>query len=260
MSGTYLELQNRTITRIIDLPSAVLSEVPQLINEAMHELQSRHTFKVMETELYAYTQYNNRTLQIGAPYTGQPSLFPWPSNAIVSPLATPVNLKELRDRPIYVRYNDGSVRFMTVAGTRTDIYGTFTEGDNGFPSVLLDSAPTDNTNDKLLNVYPLPDGQSDWPDGEYRILIPYYRYLPNLVNSGDNNWLTNNTHGERFIVHWATAEGFSLDWDTQNEQKWKAKAELELKFCVMEDKKYRLGPVNELAVHARGQYSGRTRS
>jgi len=259
-TGTYLELQNRVQTRIIDLPSAVQGEIPILINEALHELQSRHNFKVMEAELYAYTQYNNHTLQTGAPYTGQPTLFTWPTNASVAPYATPSNLKEFRDRPIFVQFSDGSLRFVELARARQDIYGTFTEGDNSFPNVLLDSIPSDINDDRTLQVYPLPDGLSDWPDGEYRLLVPYYGYLPNLVANSDYNWLTLNPHGERFIINWATAEGFSLDWDVGNEQKWKAKAELELKLMVMEDKKYRLGSVNELAIHSRGQYQGRIRN
>src|ERR1700730_7807184 len=77
-TGTYTELQTRVQTRIIDLPAAVQAEVPQLVNEAMYELQSRHNFKCMEAEMYAYTQYNNRVLQQGAPANPtQPPLFTW---------------------------------------------------------------------------------------------------------------------------------------------------------------------------------------
>lgn len=259
-TGTYLELQTRVQNRVIDLPPAVQNEIPIFVNEALHELQSRHNFKVMEAELYAYTQYNNHTLQTGTPSTSQPTLFTWPQSASIANLATPSNMKEFRDRPIYVRYADGSIRFVEQARARQDIYGSFTEGDQSFPSVLLDSIPRDGNNDRVLQVYPLPDGLSDWPDGEYRLLIPYYGYLPVLTSPSDSNWLTLNPHGERFIIEWASAEGFAMDWDAQHEQEHKAKAELELKFCVMEDKKYRLGGVNELAIHARGQYSGRTRN
>jgi hypothetical protein len=260
MVGTFTELQTRVQTRIIDLPSQVLAEVPQLINEALYELQSRHNFKVMERELYAYTQYNNHTLQTGTPFTQQPPLFPWPANATISPLATPSTLKEWRGRVVYILYNDGTPRFVNITSERTNIYGAFTEWDPSFPSVILDSIPSDNANDRTLEVYPLPDGLSDWPDGEYRLLLPYYSFLPTLVNGSDSNWLTTNPHGERFIIASATAEGFSLDWDTQNESKWKQKAELEYKHCVMADKKYRLGEVNELAIHSRGQYASRIRN
>lgn len=260
MVGTYQELQTRVQTRIIDLPAAVLAEIPQLVNEALHELQSRHSFKVMEKELYTYTQVFNRTLQTGTPFTGQSPLFTWPQNATIANQTTPSNLKEWRGRPVFIRYADGTPRFLNINEERTNEYGAYTEWDPSFPANIIDSVPSDVNNTRTLLVYPLPDGLSDWPDGEYRILVPYYGYLPSLSAGTDSNWLTTNTHGERFIVAHATAEGFALDWDTQNEQKWKAKAELELSWCIKEDKKYRLGEVNELAMHWRGQYQSRVRN
>jgi hypothetical protein len=260
MVGTYLELQTRVQTRLIDLPTAVQAEVPQLVNEALYELQSRHNFKVMERELFTYTQVFNRTLQTGTPSTAQSPLFTWPQSSTIAPQVTPSTLKEWRGRAIYVLYSDGTPRFVNVTAQRTDIYSAYTEWDPSFPSVILDSIPSDNANDRTLEVYPLPDGLSDWPDGEYRLLLPYYGFLPALSANSDSNWLTTNPHGERFIIAAATAEGFALDWDTQNEQKWKAKSELEYKYCVMQDKKYRLGEVNELAIHSRGQYASRIRN
>lgn len=268
MVGTYQELQTRVQTRLIDLPTAVQGEVPQLINEALFEMQSRHNFKCMEGDLYCFTQYNNRTLQQGASANPiQPPLFPWPGQGTVvsnMPLQAglPGGFKQFGDgsEPTWVRYQDGSIRFMTVMPDRRAIYGTYNEGDNGFPVGMLVVPPTDNDNDSTLQVYPLPDGLSDWPDGEYRIQIPYFRYLPNLIQTTDSNWLTLQPHGEHFIIDWATAEGFALDWDTGHEQEWKAKAELSLKHIVMSDKKFRLSAVNELAFHHRGVYQGRIRS
>jgi hypothetical protein len=162
--------------------------------------------------------------------------------------------------PTFVRWTDGSVRFIEIAADRRSIYGTFTEGDNAFPQVILASPPTASGNDSTFQVYPLPDGLSDWPDNEYRIQIPIFQYFPNLVNAGDSNWLTLNPHGEHFILEWATAQAFALDWDVPNQQKWLAQAETSLKHLVMADKKFRLSAVNELAIHYRGQYQGRIRN
>lgn len=267
-TGTYSELQSRVQTRIIDLPAAVQSEVPYLVNEALFELQTRHNFKVMEAELYTYTQFANRILQTGAPTSGQPPLFNWPgqSTSIANQtiqVGVAGGFKGFMDgsEPTFVRYQDGSVRFITVAADRRSIYGQFTEGDSSFPSVILVAPPNEiQVNTSNLLVYPLPDGSSDWPDGEYRLQIPYFCYLPNLVNSSDANWLTTNPHGERFIIEWAAAEGFALDWDTGHEQEHKAKAELELKWLIKADKQFRLSSVNEMAVHWRGVYEGRTRA
>ena len=267
-TGTYLELQTRVQTRIIDLPAAVQAEVPQLVNEALYELQSRHNFKCMEAEMYVYTQYNNHVLQNGAPANPtQPSLFTWPGQGTsITPVAIQFNVaggfKQFADgsSPTFVRYQDGSVRFIEVAPDRRSIYGTFTEGDNSFPSVLLIAPPNDNLNTSYMEIYPLPDGLSDWPDGEYRIQIPYFQFLPSLSANSDSNWLTQQPPGEQFIICWATAEGFALDWDSQHEAAWKAKAELYIKRMINQDKFFRLSPVNELAIHARGQYQGRIRN
>lgn len=265
-AGTYSELQSRVNTRVIDLPTAVQSEVPLLVNEALYELQTRHNFKVMEAEMGAFTQIYNRVLQTGAPANPvQPALFNWPyQSTSIANLSVQVNVaggfKEFDGEPTFVRYQDGSVRFITIAPARRSIYGTFTEGDNSFPNVILLAPPSDSSNNTLLEVYPLPDGLSDWPDGEYRIQIPYFQYVAPLVNPTDSNWLTMNPHGERFIVFWATGDAFALDWDTQHEQEWKAKAELELKWIIKADKMLRLSPVNEFAIHDRGVYQGRIRN
>lgn len=267
-SGTYSELQSRVATRVIDLPTNVQAEVPMLVNEALFELQTRHNFKVMEAELYTYTQYLNRNLQTGAPQSGQPPLFQWPGQSTTIANQTiqvgvAGGFKGFQDgsEPTWVRYQDGSVRFISIAPDRRSMYGTWTEADANFPSNILVAPPTDTTvNSSILQVYPLPDGNSDWPDGEYRIQIPYYRYLPYLVGNSDANWLTTNPHGERFIVDWATSEAFALDWDTAHEQEWKAKAELHLKWLFKADKMYRLSPVNELAIHSRGIYQSRIRN
>ena len=259
-SQTYSQIQTRVLSRIIDLPAAVQTEVPLLVNEALYELQSRHNFKVMEGELYAWTQYFNRVLQQGSPTPVEPYWGTWPQSTTIANLTMPTLFKEWNGDPWWVRWTDGTIRFMVVAGTRRDIYGTWTEGDWSFPNVVLVAPPTDINDTSNIQVYPLPDGLSDWPDGEYRLVLPYYGYVPQLVNNGDNNWFTNNSHGSRFLVEWATSKGFSLDWDTAHEQEHLALAEQEYKLCVDEDKKYRVSAVNELAIHARGQYSGRTRA
>lgn len=268
MVGTYLELQTRVATRVIDLPPNVQGEVPQLVNEALFELQARHSFKCMETEIYLFTQYNNRVLQTGAsanPIT--PPLFTWPGQSTTvanydPQLGLPGGFKEFQTSasPTWVRYQDGSVRFIEIAPDRRSIYGTFTEGDNSFPSVILCAPPTANQNDSTFEVYPLPDGLSDWPDGEYRIQVPAFTYFPNLVANTDSNWLTLNPHGEHFVIDWATAQAFGLDWDTAHQQQYTAMAELAYNRLIKQDKMFRLSSVNELAMHTRGQYQGRIRN
>jgi hypothetical protein len=267
-AGTYTELQSRVATRVIDLPANVLAEVPLLVNEALFEIQTRHNFKVMEAELYTYTQYLNRQLQTGAPLASVPPLFIWAGTSTsVSPQVIQPGVaggfKGFQDgaEPSFVRYQDGSIRFISIAPDRRSLYGSWNEADMGFPNNILVAPPSETTgNTSPLQIYPLPDGLSDWPDGEYRIQVPYFRYLPALSNGSDSNWLTVNPHGERFIVDWATSEAFALDWDTAHEQEWKAKAELHLKWLLKADKMFRFSPVNELAMHTRGTYQSRIRN
>lgn len=244
--GTYATIQARVNRRVIDLPTQVQAEVPQLINEALQEVQSRHNFKVMETELAAYTAVGSQTLvaSVGG-----------------AALAVPSNFKEFNGEPYWVRYQDGSIRFMTVAPDRYSIWGAFSEGanaDQSFPQILLD-APGNDLNVRNYQVYPLPDGASDYPDGEYRITIPYFRYLPQLVSDGDTNVFTIDPMGERFLVEWATSEAFALDWDQGHEQEHKQKAELQYRLLVQQDKRYRVSAVNEMASHWRGVHNTRTR-
>lgn len=232
--GTYSSIKARVVTRVIDLPSAVLAEVPILINEAIRDLQSQHNFKVMEGELSFVTTIGQRVLG-AVPYT---------------------TFKEYRGEPWFVRFTDGSIRYLTSPGAREAIWGLIDQDDVGFPQLILDGIPND-TNQRNFEVYPLPDGLSDYADGEYRVTIPYYRTIPDLVADGDSNWFTVNA--ERFIVEWATAKAFALDWDEQHSAVKMQEAELERRIVVKKDKTYRLAGVNEFVPHWRGVHANRTR-
>jgi hypothetical protein len=251
--GNYSELQTRVTRRVIDLPAAVTAEVPQLINIALTKLQEKHNFRVMEAELAAYTLVRTHTLlqSVGGP-------------AIIIPTAPAINFKEWRGEPWYLRYQDGSPRFMSWAPSREAIWGMFTQGgavttDQSFPQIILEEPSSDIYNSRNLSVYPLPDGASDYPDGEYRITIPFYQYLPALDLSGDHNWLTDQPSGEEFIVAWAAGKAFSLNWDFQKYALLTQEAETHYKDVVTADKRYRLGPVREWVPHWKGAHSNKTR-
>lgn len=250
MTATYQSMQTRVSARIIDLPTAVLTEVPKLVNVAMHKLMEKHNFKVMEAELAAYTQAENHTLLDGV--LGNPLSLP-----------TPELFKEWRGEPWYTRYTDGSPGFMSISPSKQALWGSFTEGgadsnDDGYPQVILEGQP-DDSNNRSLFVYPLPDGNSDWPDGEYRITMPFYRYLPDLVSAGDTNWLVNQASAEEFIVKWAAGEGHALNWDFDKYTALTAMAQTHYKDITDADKRYRLSSVGEWVPHWRGVRSTKTR-
>lgn len=215
--ATFLEIQNRVRTRIIDLPTAVLQEVPSLVNEAMRELQDDHDFKVMEFSL------RDQATGIGShTFTAVPSDF-----------------KKLRGRP-YVMREDGTSWELKVPVDRPDALSRLDYLEEGPPQLLLDPASSSGVaGSRNFEIWPLPDGNSDYDDGEYRVSIPYWRYLPDLSSDGETNWFTNNA--ARYLVFKATAEGFFLDWDEDRGSVWEQKAALEKQRAIKVDKLQRLG-------------------
>lgn len=230
--GTFATIQTRVQTRVIDLPTAVQAEIPQLINEAMRNLQVDHNFKIMEATFTEETA------------TGTRILAPVPSD-----------FKEYRDEPWHTS-NEGIVYRLTTAAERHAIWQDISEQDIGYPLVILDNEPDINGN-RNFEVYPLPDGNSTYTDGQYPITIPYWRFVPTLVNGSDTNWFTVNA--EQFLVYQATSEAFSLDWDENRMAIWAQRAEVQRKRVVKQDKLFRLAGVDAFVPHWRGMRDSRLR-
>lgn len=209
--ATFLELKERVKRRLIDLPAAVLTEVPDLVNKGLRELQRRHNFQVMEA-LQATTTLVSTRAMVGV---------------------VPTDFKELRDRP-FTTDDTGYNRELVIAPSRNALIRNWEADDEGAPTALLRSEGGTS-----WDVWPLPDGNSDYTNGEYRISIPYWKYLPKLVADGDTNWFT--TEGEWFIVALATAEGFWLDWDEERATVWEQRGASQLAQIILADKHQRLG-------------------
>ncbi len=196
----YAGLQTRVNRRVIDLPAAVVAEVPDLINEAIRALQDFHNFRIMRKSQTATTVLNTRKLE-----------------------RLPTDWKAFRGRPYYTSAN-GPVTQMTVAPNAQaalKAYGAVNADTVGTPRVLVAREIDDGGNEDI-DVYPAPNDLSDHPDGNWRITVPYWRYLTALLNDSDTNWFTVNAH--RWIINKATADAFALNWDAEREDKWLAKA------------------------------------
>jgi hypothetical protein len=214
--GTYAEIQTRVNRRVIDLPTQVVAEVPTLINEAIVDIQRDHNFKIMEAEFLGSTLVGTNTLG-----------------------TIPSDFKEYRGQPYSNRNNGGTIKIRTTAKTQ-DLPPDIINSDIGQPQVIIQGATT-------FSVYPTADGASDYSDGEYPIIIPYWKYLPVLVSDSDHNWFTDNA--ERFIVEWVAAQAFGLDWDEEHMAILLQKAEGERKKIINQDKRFRLAGVTEFAYH-----------
>lgn len=232
---TFQTFQDRVTRRVIDLPAAVTAEVPDLINKALRTLQEFHNFRVMETE----------TAQLTTTVATRPLS-----------AAVPTNFKEFRGRPYLVK-NDGGTRDLLLAANRNAVLDAFPlndPNDKGEPKLVLDPEPIDDAGARTLEVFPFPDGLSDWSGGEYRVVVPYWRYVTALAAGTDENWFT--TNAEWYLTFQATAEAFFLDWDEARGQLWAARAGEfapdgravgEFSRVLKQDKLARLGGVRQLS-------------
>lgn len=232
---TFAELQTRVERLVIDLPTSVQTEVPFLINEAMRDIQIDHNFKVQEALLSAQqTTASTRAL-----------------------LAVPSNFKEWRGEP-YILTNLGVHRKLVPANDRMEVLRLWENDDEGEPEALLIGEPSDELGAASFEVWPLPDGSSDFDNGEYRVYIPYWRFLTALSADGDNNWFTNN--GEQYLIEAATARAFALDWDLEKEAVHLQKAQLHKNTLIKRDKLLRVSTTNTLVPHWQGAYGNQVRS
>ena len=235
--STYSTLQTRVQRRVIDLPSTVTAEIPALINEAIRDIQGQHNFRIMEAESGPTTTTTSRTL-----------------------LAAPSDWKAPRGNP-YLRFNDGTTRFMKFVTDRWSVereFGTDTTRDIGEPEFILEAEPSDDDGTRNFEVWPLSDSGSDYSDGEYRILIPYWKYIPDLSADGDSNWFTVNA--TRYVVEEATAQAFFLDFDEERGALWLEKAAKERRLVIQAEKKRKLGAIDTFVPHRRGVYDSMMRT
>lgn len=231
--GTYAGIQTRVRRRVIDAPAAVVAEVPTLVNEGYKAIQKQHNFKVMEKLAAFTTVVDTRALGV-----------------------QPTDFKEFHDtdRPYYL-FNSGSVRPIQLAGSKFGLLTGISEAASNSPRVLY-VPPLNVDGTGTWQLYPLPDGNSDYGDGEYRVKVPYYGYLSALSADGDTNWLTDV--GEEYIVMYAVMEAFAVDWDEDRMAIWAQKMQLKLQETIRLDKRLRLSGVQEL-VPFQGNNDPRTR-
>lgn len=234
--ATFGELQTRVQQIIIDLPTTVTAQVPSLIREVIKDLQIEHNFRIMEAEAAFTTATQTRVLG-----------------------AVPDDWKEFRGKP-YELTSFGKRRELDVGVDRAaaiDLYGSDDaeaeeETLQGPPRLILMGEPSDEEGTADFEVYPYSDGLSTWANssaGQYRVRIPYWKFLTALSANGDSNWFTNSEVGADYIAYMAASEGFFDNWDEERGQVWATKALAKKAKLMQLDKRYRMSAMQALPYH-----------
>lgn len=219
MAHNLATLRTRVQARLVDITASITTEVDELINFAIREAEENYNFRIMEASTELVTTLATRRL-------------PAASTSI------PSDWKESRAKP-YLREGEAGV-----LGTHTiqwapseeemvKLYSLDDPNDKGEPQFVLEDFPASE-----FSVFPFPDGASQWTDGEYRVTIPYWKFLGDLVNDGDTNWFTHNM--PEYVQEMATAKGFLLNWDEERASVWLVLAQAKFARGVRFDKRAKL--------------------
>lgn len=191
---TFATLKTRVQARLIDVTPTITTEISELINSAIRAAEDLYNYKIMRAELAYTTTIGDHRL----PDTGT---------------SIPTDWKESRADP-YLRMGEAGIqgtKRIAWAASEEEMVKLFSKDDpnDKGQSIFV----YEKFEDGIFEVYPFPDGQSQWTDGEYRIVIPYWKMLPELADDADENWFTTNM--DAYIKAEATAQGFLLNWDEE---------------------------------------------
>lgn len=228
--ATFGDLKTRVTRTLMDAPAPTVLEVPLYINEAMTKLQNKHNFFVMQAQI-TYTTSSVRTLG-----------------------DVPTDWKHYRGKP-YVLNELGGGHWVTIATSRGQAEAYRSQLDEGSPQVLLKAEET-TTGTGSFEVYPLPNGTSDYSDGEYRLTVPYWKYLPTLAADGDTNWFLQQDDAITYIVREAVANGFEFNEDDNRADRWHKRADAAYHDILLLDKYRWLSASDTLVPHLGALTSG----
>lgn len=223
---TFATIKTRVAQRVIDLPTSVQNDIGNQVNDAILSMQRKYNYRAMEKSVTYVTAADTLTL------------------------GTIARFKEYRDRgPYMLRQLSRAVRVLNAVSSEVPHAVHMSTDFPDVPQFVYDAVDADS-GVQTFYVAPYPDELSDWDDGNYRIVIPYYQYSAPLVSDGDTNWFTLNA--EDYIVYKATAESFADDWDYDSMALWLQRADEKLKEITKADKMQRLAGVDILVPHVSG--------
>ncbi len=219
--ATFAELKSEVQSLLIDADTVVQNLTGKWVNRAIRKLEAKHNFKVMEaSQSFTTTAFQRR---LGS---------------------RPGDWKMARGKPYYIE-SLGEIRKFGWAPSESEALaatGNNVDLDWGRPRLIFD-----NDLPGEFDIYPYPDGLSDYDDGEYRVVVPYWKFLGQLISDSDTNWFT--TNAEQWIIYQSVAEGFYANEDEARAQTWETRGMREYKDVLWLDKARRMGDVENFIPH-----------
>lgn len=211
MSSAPLTVYNIVAANIIDANDEVMALVYGYIKRAVHDLEDLRLFRVNREVLTVVTVEDQRKLD-----------------------DLPSDWNGIRKNPFYVD-GTGAKGRMTWLPDTEELDKSYSEdpADKGPPAEVL-------VTEDELEVYPLPDGLaatgSVYSDGDYRVHVPYWKYLPDLTPAQTNYFFNSDSLTLRYIEEKTTAEALLFNRDREEWMTWGMKAQGTLKKIKMEMK------------------------
>ncbi len=197
--STLATLRTRVQARLVDVTASIVTETDELINAAIREAEETYNFRIMEASTELVTTVATRRLP-------------------ASSTSIPTDWKESRAKP-YLREGElgvlgtKNIQWAPTIEEMVKLYSLDDPNDKGTPQFVFEDFAADE-----FSAFPFPDGASQWTDGEYRVTIPYWKFLADLVDDGDTNWFTDNM--TEYVRDMAVAKGFLLNWDEERAAGW----------------------------------------
>lgn len=223
----FSTIQNHVKNYLLDLPDETEALIPDWINLALREFEETHNFRYMEASQEYITTEAAR--QLGEKPSG------W---------------KESRAFP-FIERDDGGRREIDWGASASDMVRQYSDDadlSKGVPQFLLETP-------EALEVYPFPDGQSDYADGEYVIEVPYWGFSEELSDPSDTNWVTDNYPW--YLIYAATAKGMIFNREEERATGYIGLANDQLTRARRYDKRSRLPDRMSLSVRGRVFAPGR---
>lgn len=210
----FTTAQSRVTDYIVDVPSETAALIDVWINNAVRAAENRYNFRHMKSTHSVTTTADTRSLG-----------------------ALPSDWKAKRELPWLLGDDDITAEIQWAPSPSEMIrqFDASTTLDDGEPEFILVNDETIDSS--VFEVYPLPDGNSDYGDGEYRVRIPYWAYSAVLSDPSDTNRVLDEQYFGFYAVFYAAGQGLMFNENDRAAAKYNAMAEQALMEAIRLDKR-----------------------